>query len=88
MMTILNYISFIMIFASLGFAVAHPRIKFPIHVELFMILIAIGSAAMLINAYKGGDMYGYKDFAEIILRLGLGGVIAKFIHIYLKEHSG
>lgn len=88
MMTILNYISFAMIFSSLGFAVAHPRIKFPIHVELIMIFIAIGTAAMLINAIGGGDMYGYKDFSEIILRLGLGGIIARFIYDYLKEHEG
>lgn len=87
MMTILNYLSFFLIFLSLGIAVAHPRIQFPIHVEIIMFIIAIGAAAMLINAIVGKDLYGYKEHADIWMRLGLGALIMRFIYDYLKEHK-
>lgn len=84
MMTILNYASFAIIFLSLAIAVAHPKIRFPIHVELLMFVIAIGSAAMLINAILNKDLYGYQPHADVFLRLALGGLIMRFIYDYLK----
>lgn len=86
MMTILDYLSFFMIFASLGFAVCHPKVKFPIHIELIMFVVAIGVAAMLINAIKGHDLYGHLKDAEILVRFGLGVLVACFTYDYFKEH--
>lgn len=85
MMTILNYLSFLMIFSSLAFAVCHPRVRFPIHIELIMFAVAIGAAAMLINAIKGQDFYGHIKDAEILMRFCLGVLIARFTYDYFKR---
>lgn len=84
MMTFLNYLSFFLITGSLMFVVFHPKISFPVHVDVIMFILAIGVTAMFINTLQGRDFYGHMQDAEILVRLGLGFLTVRFIHEYLK----
>ena len=79
MMTILNCISLLMIAVSLLVAVFHPRIKFPIHIDIIMFIVGISAAAIFINTVLGMDMHGHLQNAEVLMRFGCACLIAIFV---------
>lgn len=81
MMTLINLVSLIIILGSLFILVCHPKIKLPIHVDIVMLVIAIGALAVFINTVLGTDLYLEKQSAEIWIRSGF----ACLMIIYLKQ---
>lgn len=82
--TLLDYASFVMIFIGLMVALWHPKISFPIHVDIIMFTLAIGVASMCINTIAGRDLYGFMHEAEVLVRLALGSLIMRFLYDYLR----
>lgn len=85
LVTILDYTSFFIIFSSLMVAIWHPKISFPIHVDIIMLALAVGVAAMCINTVAGRDLYGFMHEAEVVVRLALGSLIMRFLYDYLRR---
>lgn len=79
MMTILNCVSLLMIALSLLIAVFHPKIRFPIHIDVIMFVVAISAAAIFINTVLGMDMHGHLQNAEVLMRFGCACLIAIFV---------
>lgn len=87
MMMFLNCASLLMIFLSLMVAVVHPRIKFPLHVDAIMLVVAVGSAAVFINTVLGWDMRGHLQNAEVLTRFGAACLIVRLVYGYLRVKS-
>lgn len=84
MMTLINFASLVIILGSLLVLVCHPKIKLPIHVDIIMLVIAIGALAVFINTVLGKDLYWEKQHAEIWIRFGFACLTIRYLYQTLK----
>lgn len=84
MMMLINCFSLLVIFVCLLIMVGHPRISFPVHVDLIMLVIALGALAILINTILGTDMYWHKQNAEIWIRAGFACLTIRYLYQVTK----
>lgn len=83
-MTLINFASLIIIFASLLVMVFHPKIKLPVHVDIIMLSIAICALGVFINTVLGRDIYWEKQTAEVSLRFGFACLTIRYLYQTLK----
>ena len=80
MMNLINAFSLLAILISLLVIVFAPKIKLPIHVDVIIFLLAIGSAALFINTVLERDLYGHFRNAEIWFRFGFACLTMRFAY--------
>lgn len=80
MMTLINCFSLVSILICILIMVFHPKIRFPIHVDIIMLLIAIGTLAIFINTVLGIDIRDQKQNAEIWIRFGFACLTMRYVY--------
>lgn len=80
MMIWINCISLLSILICILIMVCHPKISLPIHVDLIMLVIGLGTLAIFINTVLGTDLYWHKQNAEIWIRAGFACLISRYVY--------
>ena len=67
---LINCFSLLLIFVSIAVLIFMPKIRLPIHVDIIIFMVGLGSAALFVNTVLDSDLYGQFRNAEILFRFG------------------